>query len=78
MAKFHIVDTDLEVIDSGDNLLALRRSCADVNDRFYSANNECIVMSTDELNKAKVLKEQSDKKLKELQDFDISLGSFEI
>ena len=74
MAKFHIVDTDLEVIDSGDNMLALRISCADVNDRFYSADNECIIMSTDELNKAKVL----NKKLKELQDFDISLGSFEI
>ena len=76
MAKFHIVDTDLEVIDSGDNMLALRISCADVNDRFYSADNECIVMSTDALNKAKVLKEQTDKKLEVLQDFDKSLGSF--
>lgn len=49
MAKFHIVDKDLEIVDSSDNMLALRLTCKDVNERFYGIGDECTVMSDREL-----------------------------
>ena len=49
MAKFHIVDKDLEVIDSGNNMLELRLACQEVNARIYDAENQCEVITDKEL-----------------------------
>jgi hypothetical protein len=49
MSKFHIVDKDLEIIDSGDNLLGLRVACKEVNERIYDAENQCEVITDREL-----------------------------
>ncbi len=56
MAKFHIVDTDLEIIDSGDNMLSLKLSCKEVNERIYDAENQCEVMSDKDYKIAKLVK----------------------
>ena len=47
--KFYIVDKDLEVIDSSNNMLALRLTCRDLNERFYGVADECVVMSKEDL-----------------------------
>ena len=43
--KFHIVDKDLDIMDSSNNMLALRLDCKALNDRFYGLGDECVVMS---------------------------------
>lgn len=42
MAKFYIIDENKEIIDSGDNMLALRMSCQEMNQRL---GGNCEVIS---------------------------------
>ena len=53
--KFHIVDKDLEVIDSSNNMLELRLDCKAVNERIYDSENQCVVMSDREFKTARLV-----------------------
>ena len=55
--KFHIVDEDYEVIDSGNNMLELRLVCKGTNDRI---GGECQVITNAEL-----ISHQADLKVRE-------------
>ena len=48
MMKFHIVDKDLDIVDSSNNMLELRLTCKELNERFGDAENKCEVMTTRE------------------------------
>jgi len=46
MSKFYIVDEDFEIIDGGNNMLDLRLTCKELNDRI---GGECRVIPNAEL-----------------------------
>ena len=46
--RFHIVDRDLGIVDSSNNMLELRLTCNELNERFGDAENKCEVMTTRE------------------------------
>ena len=52
---FHIVDEDLDIVDSSNNMLELRLICDEVNYRFDS---NCKVTSAEELSEEKQNKQK--------------------
>ena len=56
MTQFHIVDTDLKVINSSRNELSLQADCDRVNNRFYQEDEKCFIVSSEELKVFKQIK----------------------
>ena len=53
---YHIVDTDLKVINSSRNELSLQADCDRVNNRFYQNDEKCFIVSSEELKLFKQIK----------------------